>query len=50
MADISALVYSCPLIHVSNTIDEVRNGSDDGVPMVVCIPDFAVAKSYGDLA
>lgn len=31
-------------------VEEVRSGSDDGVPIVVSNPDSAVAKSYGDLA
>ncbi|KAL1817758.1 hypothetical protein ACET3Z_020332 [Daucus carota] len=31
-------------------VEEVRSGSDDGVPIVVSNPDSAVAKSYGDVA
>lgn len=31
-------------------VEEVRSGSDDGVPIVVSNPDSVVAKSYGDLA
>lgn len=31
-------------------MEEVRSGSDDGVPIVVSNPDSAVAKSYGDVA
>ncbi|KAL8145188.1 iron-sulfur protein required for NADH dehydrogenase, mitochondrial isoform X2 [Apium graveolens] len=31
-------------------VEEVRSGSDDGVPIVVSNPDSVVAKSYDDLA
>lgn len=31
-------------------VEEVRSGSDDGVPIVVSNPNSVVAKSYGDLA
>lgn len=30
--------------------EEVRSGSDEGVPIVVSKPDSSVSKSYGDLA
>lgn len=29
---------------------EIRKGSDDGVPVVVSMPDSVVSKAYGELA